>query len=129
MEFAEYQKATRATDQRTGAELEDVAVHLLGLVGEAGSVAAEYKKKLGEDPEEFAVMGYDRQGRSLRLARFLDRGLVPCGSAGSGLSDADVRQVRAALDAKHAVIVTVEYRGFTPAGELRHPVVRAWHRR
>jgi bifunctional non-homologous end joining protein LigD len=79
--------------------------------------------------DHFAVMGYDRQGRSLRLARFLDRGLVPCGSAGSGLSDADVRQVRAALDAKHAVIVTVEYRGFTPAGELRHPVVRAWHRR
>jgi NTP pyrophosphatase (non-canonical NTP hydrolase) len=46
MEFAEYQKATRATDQRTGVELEDVAVHLLGLAGEAGSVAAEYKKKL-----------------------------------------------------------------------------------
>lgn len=46
MEFAEYQRATRATDQRHGADLEDVAVHLLGLVGEAGSVAAEYKKKL-----------------------------------------------------------------------------------
>jgi len=46
MEFAEYQKATRATDQRTGVELEDVAVHLLGLAGEAGSVATEYKKKL-----------------------------------------------------------------------------------
>jgi hypothetical protein len=25
------------------------------------------------------------------------------------------------------VIVTVEYRGFTPAGELRHPVIRGWH--
>lgn len=46
MEFAEYQKATRATDQRHGADLEDVAIHLLGLAGEAGSVAAEYKKKL-----------------------------------------------------------------------------------
>lgn len=46
MEFAEYQKSARATDQRTGAELEDIAVHLLGLAGEAGSVAAEYKKKL-----------------------------------------------------------------------------------
>ena len=35
----------------------------------------------------FAVMGADRTGRSLRLSRFLDRGLIPCGSAGSGLSD------------------------------------------
>jgi bifunctional non-homologous end joining protein LigD len=32
--------------------------------------------------DHFAVMGADRQGRSLRLARLLDRGLVPCGSAG-----------------------------------------------
>ena len=46
MEFAEYQKAARATDQRPGVELEDVAVHLLGLAGEAGSVASEYKKRL-----------------------------------------------------------------------------------
>ena len=78
--------------------------------------------------DHFAVMGTDRTGRSLRLSRFLDRGLIPCGSAGSGLSDSDARQIRAALDAKQAVIVTVEYRGFTPAGELRHPVIRGWHR-
>ena len=78
--------------------------------------------------DHFAVMGADRTGRSLRLSRFLDRGLVPCGSAGAGLSDSDARQIRAALDAKQAVIVTVEYRGFTPAGELRHPVIRSWYR-
>ena len=78
--------------------------------------------------DHFAVMGADRHGRSLRLSRFLDRGLVPCGSAGSGLSDLDARQIRAALDAKQAVIVTVEYRGFTPAGEIRHPVIREWYR-
>jgi bifunctional non-homologous end joining protein LigD len=78
--------------------------------------------------DHFAVMGADRTGRSLRLSRFLDRGLIPCGSAGSGLSDSDARQIRAALDSKQAVIVTVEYRGFTPAGELRHPVIRSWHR-
>ena len=77
--------------------------------------------------DHFAVMGYDRDGRSLCLSRFLDRGLVPCGSAGSGLSDADAHQIRTALDARHAVIVTVEYRGFTPAGELRHPVIRGWY--
>ena len=46
MDFAQYQKQTRQTDQRPGTELQDVAVHLLGLAGEAGSVASEYKKKL-----------------------------------------------------------------------------------
>jgi NTP pyrophosphatase (non-canonical NTP hydrolase) len=46
MEIADYQAATKRTDQRPGKELEDIAVHLLGLAGEAGSVAAEYKKKL-----------------------------------------------------------------------------------
>jgi NTP pyrophosphatase (non-canonical NTP hydrolase) len=46
MEFSDYQKAARATDQRPGTDLEDLAVHLLGLAGEAGSVASEYKKKL-----------------------------------------------------------------------------------
>lgn len=46
MEIKEYQRAARSTDQRAGTELVDIAVHLLGLAGEAGSVAAEYKKKL-----------------------------------------------------------------------------------
>lgn len=76
----------------------------------------------------FAVLGYDRQWRSLRLARLVESDLVSCGSAGSGLSVADVRQIRAVLDAGHAVVATVEYRGFTPAGELRHPVIRGWQR-
>ena len=78
--------------------------------------------------EHFAVLGFDRGRRSLRLARLVEDELLPCGSAGSGLSVADVRQIRAALDAGHAVIVTVEYRGFTPDGELRHPVIRGWQR-
>lgn len=46
MEFDDYQQASRATDQRPGADLADITVHLLGLAGEAGSVAAAYKKKL-----------------------------------------------------------------------------------
>jgi bifunctional non-homologous end joining protein LigD len=78
--------------------------------------------------KHFAVTGCNRRGRLLRLARFLDRDLIPCGSAGSGLSDAAVRQIRAALDAKEAVIVTVKFRGFTPSGELCHPVIRGWQR-
>jgi bifunctional non-homologous end joining protein LigD len=36
------------------------------------------------------------------------------------------RAIRAALDAKRPIIVDVDHRGLTPAGELWHPVVRAW---
>jgi NTP pyrophosphatase (non-canonical NTP hydrolase) len=46
MRFREYQDAARQTDQRPGNELADITVHLLGLAGEAGSVATEYKKLL-----------------------------------------------------------------------------------
>lgn len=44
MEFSDYQKSIRETDQRPGDALEDITVHLLGLAGEAGSVASAYKK-------------------------------------------------------------------------------------
>lgn len=50
MEFHEYQQAAGRSDQREGRDLRDVAVHLLGLVGEAGSVATEYKKILRDGP-------------------------------------------------------------------------------
>jgi NTP pyrophosphatase (non-canonical NTP hydrolase) len=46
MDFPEYQRAVRDTDQTHGHELADVAVHLLGLTGEAGSVATAFKKHL-----------------------------------------------------------------------------------
>ena len=35
-------------------------------------------------------------------------------------------EIRAALDAGKPVVVEVEHRGFTPDGELRHPVIRGW---
>jgi NTP pyrophosphatase (non-canonical NTP hydrolase) len=44
--LGDYQRRTRRTDQRQGAEPEDVVVHLLGLVSEVGSVAAQYRKAL-----------------------------------------------------------------------------------
>lgn len=50
MKFHAFQEAARRTDQRQGADLADIAVHLLGLVGEAGSVATEYKKLLRDGP-------------------------------------------------------------------------------
>jgi len=46
MEFKEFQQVTQQTDQRPGRDLDDIVVHLLGLAGEAGSVASEYKKML-----------------------------------------------------------------------------------
>lgn len=46
MEFSDYQRQVRQTDQRPGDSLESMAVHLLGLAGEAGSVASAYKKYL-----------------------------------------------------------------------------------
>jgi bifunctional non-homologous end joining protein LigD len=52
--------------------------------------------------------------------------LINCGWAGSGLTVAAGRDIRAALDAKRPIVVDIDHRGLTPAGELRHPVVRAW---
>ncbi|HEY0888665.1 MAG TPA: nucleoside triphosphate pyrophosphohydrolase family protein [Nocardioides sp.] len=44
MQFSEYQRQVRRTDQRPGKQQEDTVVHLLGLAGEAGSVVGSYKK-------------------------------------------------------------------------------------
>ena len=47
---------------------------------------------------------------------------------GSGLNRENSREIRRALDAKEPVVVDVEHRGITPAGELRHPVMKGWHK-
>lgn len=46
MDLADYQQAAARTMQRDGDDLEAIAIALLGLAGEAGSVATEYKKQL-----------------------------------------------------------------------------------
>lgn len=46
MEFREFQDRAIRTDQMPGTDPTDLVVHLLGLAGEAGSVASEYKKML-----------------------------------------------------------------------------------
>jgi bifunctional non-homologous end joining protein LigD len=80
--------------------------------------------------DQFAVIGFVPWGRtslrSLRLAHLVGGKLVPCGSAGSGLSETMARELRAALDVGRHVVVEVEHRGFTPAGELRHPAIKGW---
>ena len=46
MHLTDYQRSATRTDQRPGVDLEAIAIALLGLAGEAGSVATEYKKQL-----------------------------------------------------------------------------------
>jgi bifunctional non-homologous end joining protein LigD len=81
--------------------------------------------------DHFAVVGHEPEGRtgvsSLKLATLEGDALVPCGSVGSGLASEVCREIRAALDAGRHVVVDVEHRGRTPAGELRHPVFKGWH--
>lgn len=54
MEFRDYQRSIRDTDQRPGKGLEDMTVHLLGLAGEAGSVASAYKKYIRDGEADVA---------------------------------------------------------------------------
>jgi NTP pyrophosphatase (non-canonical NTP hydrolase) len=46
VEFSEYQQAALKTDQPAAAGTDPIAVPMLGLLGEAGSVATAYKKQL-----------------------------------------------------------------------------------
>lgn len=46
MDFHAYQVQSRDTDQTDGSGERGLEIHLLGLAGEAGSVASEYKKRL-----------------------------------------------------------------------------------
>lgn len=81
--------------------------------------------------EAFAVIGCERSGRSglraLQVATLKDGELVPVGWVGAGLAETSCREVRAALEAGKPVVIDVEYRGWTPAGELRHAVFKGWH--
>jgi bifunctional non-homologous end joining protein LigD len=52
--------------------------------------------------------------------------LIKCGWAGSGLTTKAARDIRAVLDAKRPIVVDIDHRGLTPAGELRSPVIKAW---
>jgi hypothetical protein len=76
------------------------------------------------------VIGYEavRGGvRSLRLARLVEGNLVPAGSVGSGITVETSRALCKVLEAGQPVVADVEFRGWTPAGELRHAVLKGWH--
>lgn len=80
--------------------------------------------------EHFAVVGFEPDGKrgvaALKIARLDDGVLVPCGSVGSGIGREASADLRYALDDGQHLVVLVEHRGVTPAGELRHPVFRGW---
>jgi bifunctional non-homologous end joining protein LigD len=81
--------------------------------------------------ESFAVTGYKavRGGvRSLQVAHLVDGKLKPAGSVGSGLTQEIARALWTVLEANKPVVTDVEFRGWTPAGELRHAVFKGWHR-
>jgi NTP pyrophosphatase (non-canonical NTP hydrolase) len=61
MKFRTYQEAALQTDQRQGTDLADIVVHLLGLAGEAGSVATEYKKMLRDGAAHTAAKARIRE--------------------------------------------------------------------
>lgn len=61
MKFRTFQEAALQTDQRPGSDLADIVVHLLGMVGEAGSVATEYKKLLRDGPAHMAAKARIRE--------------------------------------------------------------------
>jgi NTP pyrophosphatase (non-canonical NTP hydrolase) len=46
VDFSDYQEATKRTDQHPSPRLETLSIPILGLVGEAGSLATAYKKFL-----------------------------------------------------------------------------------
>ena len=61
MKFSTFQETAHQTDQRPGSDLADIVVHLLGMVGEAGSVATEYKKLLRDGPAHMAAKARIRE--------------------------------------------------------------------
>jgi bifunctional non-homologous end joining protein LigD len=65
--------------------------------------------------------------RALHLAHLVDGELKPCGSVGSRITEVSGQAIRAALHSGAPVVVEVEFRGWTPAGEVRHAVVKGWH--
>jgi bifunctional non-homologous end joining protein LigD len=81
--------------------------------------------------EQFAVTGHVPAGRkgirTLKVSTLRGEELVPCGWVGAGLGEKACGEIRAALDAGKHVVIDVEHRGWTPAGELRHAVYKGWH--
>lgn len=111
--------------------LEGVVAKRIDAPYRSGYVETWIKAKCTEK-ESFAVIGFDPQGSkgvaALKLARLVEGVLTPCGYVGSGITAVASGEIRRALDAGEHLVVDVEFRGWTPAGELRHAVFKGWHR-
>ena len=83
-------------------------------------------KRVRED--DFIVTGHTVGKRSrqrlgaLELASFEQGELVARGRVGSGLSEKEIDQLLARLEAGRPTVVRVRYSGWTDDGNLRHPV-------
>ena len=100
--------------------------------------------------DDFVVMGYRQTDagdiRSLIVGQYVNDRLVYSGSVGSGLTEAHIKEYRAAFaDAPEidtpedapggmkdlrffdtGLVAEVRYKEITPAGQLRHPVYLRW---
>ena len=63
--------------------------------------------------------------RSLALARLVGRELVPCGRDQPSARLTAARSAPA-NDTGRPIVASIEHRGYAPADELRHTVVRGW---
>lgn len=63
--------------------------------------------------------------RSLALARLVGRELVPCGRDQPSARLTAARSAPA-NDTGRPIVASIEHRGYAPADELRHKVVRGW---
>ena len=62
MKFRTFQEAARQTDQRPGTDLADIAVHLLGLVGEAGLGRHGVQEAAPRRPRAHGIQGAHPRG-------------------------------------------------------------------
>lgn len=99
-----------------------------------------WKKIRVEQTDDFVVMGYKEKTkgdiRSLAVGQYIEGTLVYQGHVGSGLSQSMVAEFAAELEQLNVVktesgtrwvepelTCEVRYKEFTPAGQLRHPVL------
>ena len=120
MDFSDYQQAALRTDQPPAPGTDPVAVPMLGLLGEAGSVAAAYKKQLRDG----AAFRHAKHQLREDLGDVLWYVAVLADRFGLGLNDIAVTSLTKAADRWKPTPEPVLFdEDYPPAEQLpRHPV-------